>query len=177
MKLSQSSLSIIGILCAVIWLGCDDESDNGANNFTIGGSLRLSTKIAFVSTREGDDGIYVMNPDGTNVVKLTTNGVAAYYDFPDWSPDGTKIAFNRLTPREGNSIYVMNADGTNVVNINEHAIYDTTPAWSPDGTKIAFGKNKGIHADIYVINADGTDEINITNNPGYDSSPTWGLIR
>ena len=163
MKLSQSSLSIIGILCAVIWLGC-------GNDVTIDRSLLKSTKIAFVSTREGHDGIYVMNPDGRNVVNIAKNG--AYYDFPDWSPDGTKIAF--VSDREGNTdIYVMNADGTNAVNITNHGAYNDSPDWSPDGTKIAFSRERGSDDDIYVMNADGTNVVKITENETYDTTPAW----
>ena len=125
MKLSQSSLAIIGILCAVIWLGCGTDDDNSVDNVTIEDPLRPSTKIAFMSNREGNREIYVMNADGTNVT------------IEDPLRPSTKIAF--MSNREGNrEIYVMNADGTDVVNLTNHDAYDDSPAWSPDGKKIAF---------------------------------------
>ena len=49
-------------------------------------------KIAFVSTRDGNPEIYVMNADGTGVVNLSTN--AASDLGPAWSPDGTRLAFH-----------------------------------------------------------------------------------
>ena len=49
-------------------------------------------KIAFVSHRDGDFEIFVMNAtDGSGQTRLTNNG--ATDGVPDWSPDGEKIAF------------------------------------------------------------------------------------
>ena len=105
MKLSQLSVSILGILCAVIWLGCDDDD--------IRPSLLSSTKIAFASEHEGDYDICVMNADGTSAANITNHEADEYT--PAWSPDGTKIAFVKREDDAG--IYVMNADGTNVEKI------------------------------------------------------------
>ncbi|NIR36917.1 MAG: hypothetical protein GWN79_09475, partial [Actinobacteria bacterium] len=66
-------------------------------------------QIAFRSHRDDPAGdLYLMNADGTGVVRLTTDPSG---DFdPDWSPDGSRIAF--WSRRDGNpEIYVMNADG------------------------------------------------------------------
>jgi Tol biopolymer transport system component len=108
-------------------------------------------KIAFLSFRDEFKGqsnreIYLVTPDG--LVNLTRNSCAD--DEPDWSPDGTRIAWS--SDREGDfEVFVMDADGGNVERLTESG--GLTPRWSNDGTKIAFTKG----ASIVVMNADGSD--------------------
>jgi Tol biopolymer transport system component len=139
-------------------------------NWSPEGSKLAYTRHTWPTTRQPD--IYVMNTDGTNPVNLTASmpeGMSAGH--PDWSPDGTKIAFLSCPSAETGGacgIYVMNADGTNLVNITSAANSDLygTPVWSPDGTKIAFLSIPVVNeedCDIYVMNADGTNPVNITN--------------
>jgi Tol biopolymer transport system component len=66
-------------------------------------------KIAFVSTHDGDPEIFVMNPDGSGLRKLTDN--TAVDAAPSWSPDGGTIVFT--SDRSGSfELYRMNADGS-----------------------------------------------------------------
>jgi TolB protein len=51
--------------------------------------------------------IWVMNTDGSNLQKLTTQGG----DAPRWSPDGYKITFTDTRPENG-YLWIMNRDGT-----------------------------------------------------------------
>ena len=83
-------------------------------------------KIVFDSKRDGNTDIYVMDTNGNNVKRLTTD--PAYDRDPCWSPDGEKIVF--VSNRDGNDeIYVMNADGTNQINITNNPAEDRDPAW------------------------------------------------
>jgi hypothetical protein len=66
-------------------------------------------KIAFVSERDRNYGIYVMNADGSGQRRLTGN--ADPNAGQAWSPDGRKIAFLRPGGRTS-ELYVMNADGS-----------------------------------------------------------------
>ena len=81
------------------------------------------TQIAFRGDLDlvepsGDEEIYVMNADGTNVRQLTSN--ADFDSAPSWSPDGKQIVFERApagtftpgTEAQEKDIYVMRADGT-----------------------------------------------------------------
>ena len=169
MKLSQLCLATIGIVCAAIWLGCGDDEDTGATNFTIGPSLLLTTKIAFASDREGNRDIYVMNVDGTDVINITKH--EAYDDSPALSPDGQRIAF--VSTRAGSDdIYVMKVGSTNAVNISNRESYDDSPDWSPEGNKIVFRRLDGRGSDIYIMNADGTNVVKLTTH----KLPTFILI-
>jgi Tol biopolymer transport system component len=72
--------------------------------------------------------IYVMNADGTNQIPLTRH--RARDENPDWSPDGTEIAF--YSERTGNAqIYIMSADGTNERRVTHDPWYDQAVRWQP----------------------------------------------
>ena len=128
-----------------------------------------SSRIAFTSTRDLNEEIYVMNAeDGSNQIRLTNNNDID--QFPNWSPNSTKIAFTRNL-----DIYVMNAeDGSNQIRLTNNNSSDTHPSWSPDGTKIAFTSTRDGNFEIYVMNAeDGSEQIRLTNNNVIDRFPDW----
>jgi len=111
--------------------------------------------------------MYVINADGTNKKRLTTDG-----NNSSWSPDGKKIVFD--SERDGNSeIYIMNADGSHQINLSNNPANDWNPVWSPDGEKIAFVSDRDGNYEIYIMNADGSNQINLTNNPADDRFPDW----
>ena len=69
-----------------------------------------------------------MNADGSNQVRLTSNGALDTY--PDWSPDGARIIF--YSKEDGQyAIYVMNADGSGQTNITDYSARDIEPSWGP----------------------------------------------
>ena len=127
-------------------------------------------RIAFQSVRDGKFEIYVMNADGSDVIRLTDNEFGD--EQPAWSPDGRHIAFR--SARGGNiEIYVMNADGSGVVRLTDNDFYDWEPAWSPDGQRIAFRSDLDGDFDIYVMNTDGSGVVRLTDNDTYDTTPAW----
>jgi Tol biopolymer transport system component len=85
--------------------------------------------------------IWVMNPDGSGARSLRVVG-----QFPAWSPDGNRIAFEA-----GTNVFVMNADGSGVRQLTLTGGY-VWPTWSPDGARIATARGTA----IWVMNAGGT---------------------
>ena len=134
-----------------------------------------ASRIAFASTRDGNSEIYVVNPDGSALTRLTNHAAADIA--PVWSPDKSKIAF--ATNRHGSSnyeIYVMNADGTGQTRLTNHPAVDVAPAWSPNGTTIAFATNRhgSSNFEIYTMNAtNGGGLMRLTTNAAVDGDPAW----
>jgi TolB protein len=145
-------------------------------------------RIAFASDRDRPDStcpencrfeVYVMNADGGGVTRLTNNPSAIEALIAAWSPDGSKIAFEKYVfdpfyiSAEG--IYVMNADGSDPAQISSSFLPDSFLRWSPDGGKIAFSEERGAEEDnprefIYSINPDGSDATLLASDA---SNPNW----
>jgi dipeptidyl aminopeptidase/acylaminoacyl peptidase len=129
-------------------------------------------KIAFYTQRDNlpNIEIYSMNPDGSGQVNLTRT---PFEDFgPEWSPDGSKIAF--LTERDDTvnnraEIYTMNPDGSGQLRITETPGHENNVTWSPDGTRMAFYRD----GDIHVMNATGSGDTVLLGGPTEDSMPAW----
>ncbi|MGB7069089.1 MAG: DPP IV N-terminal domain-containing protein [Pyrinomonadaceae bacterium] len=127
-------------------------------------------KIAFTSPRDGNEEIYVMNPDGSNQTRLTNNTTNDFA--PSLSPDGSRIAF--MGRRDGNDeIYVMNADGSNQTRLTNNPAIDDTPFFSPDGNRIAFTSSRDGNSEVYIMDSDGSNQTRLTNNPAFDRNPSF----
>ena len=134
-----------------------------------------SGKIVFDSERAGNREIYVMNADGSNQTRLTSNGAADY--LPCFNADGSKIVFNStrnaVTYNGQNEIYVMNPDGTNQTRLTSNTAMDGEACFSPDGSKIAFESDRTGHFEIYVMDATGANQTRVTFNNGLSLRPTF----
>ena len=134
-------------------------------------------KLAISSPRSGfpaDSDLYTMDPDGTTQTRITTLDQDELN--PNWSPDGTKLVFERTAGMRAD-VYSANADGSNRVQLTTSTRSDLRPAWSFDGTKIVFASDRdsteGVF-DIFVMNANGTGQVNITNTPAINEDyPAW----
>jgi Tol biopolymer transport system component len=129
--------------------------------------------IAFVSTRDGNGEIYVMNADGSDQRRMTNWRL--WDGFPDWSPDASQIVYYSYLSEESWVIKAMGAGGSNPRQLTAGGTCEGAPHWSPDSTRITYdsGDCSGDHREIHVMNADGSNLRNLSNNEADDMLAAW----
>ena len=136
------------------------------------------TKVAFASDRNNNTDIYVVNIDGTNLVRATTS---QFIDSrPSFSPDGTRLVFdsNRNSPIGLTNLYLVNTDGTNETRLTNF-FFEFGARFSPDGSRIVYqgrtvvGQNS--ENEIFVMNANGSNAQQLTSNTVKDQNPSFSL--
>ena len=134
-------------------------------------SQAMLDRIVFSSNRDGYFDVWVCNLDGSDPVQLTNNSAGEY--LPQWSPDGTRIAFDREWSGSDRNIMTMDADGSSIAVLTDDDGLDTHPTWSPDGRRIAFETDRIGNLEIFSCFADGSQPTNLTNYVGADEDPDW----
>ena len=150
----------------------------------LGAAANGAGKVLFVSERDGNAEIYVMNADGSSQTRLTED--PGQDRDPSWSPDGTQIVF--ASDRDGDfELYTMSASGGDVTQLTDTADDEAWPVWSPDGGRIAFvrgtvddgwyrGDSIYVLMDdprLYVVDLDSGEETRFGSSIQSLYAPSW----
>jgi dipeptidyl aminopeptidase/acylaminoacyl peptidase len=110
--------------------------------------------------------LVTLSPGGGTGRRLSELTIAART--PDWSPDGTQIAF--VSSAAGSpDVYVANADGTGAREFAAGRQAENYPAWSPDGKSIAYTAGDS----LYVRALEGDATRRLARDGVQISSPSW----
>ena len=132
------------------------------------------SQIAYIEYLQSEQ-LWVMDADGGHphpITDIPNDGMGGFS--PDWSPDGTTIAFEIFDDRSWD-IYTVHPDGTDLRPLADGPGDEIQPVWSPDGSLIAymaslqasggFGDNTGTY-DVYTSRPDGTERTRVTTDAG-----------
>lgn len=176
------------VFCCVTFAGgqgnvdlCTVSLDKPETKHLIGDSGKLSheespawspdgKQIAFTSTRDGNQEIYLIDSTGQNLKRITQDpGLDAH---PTWTPDGRHLLF--ATNRWGDfEIAQVDVAGERVERLTTSRGLDDYPACSADGKWVAFLSNREKQYEVFVMPLLGGEPRNISQHPGSDNFPAW----
>lgn len=150
-----------------------DESGNDAQpRFSPSGD-----RVAFASDRSGQWDIWVVDANGRNPVQITRHSLPELH--PSWSPDGNRLVYCRINPRENRSeLWVVDLTNPGVKRVIGEGMF---PAWSPKGDKIAYQRARARGSRRFSLWTVEVDEKNDAMFPTEIASsgdaaliaPTW----
>jgi hypothetical protein len=128
------------------------------------------TRVAFSSNRGGSFDIYLMDPDGQNLRRLTSSSWNE--GEPAWTPDGGRILYT-ATSGTTTQIVTLSVDGGENRQLTTASGGNHSPSVSPDGRTIAFvSARDGNHA-IYTMGLDGSNQRRVTRGSARETSPRF----
>jgi len=132
-------------------------------------------QIAFCSDRTGAYEIWVMKANGKQERQITHLGTSA--TFPDFAPDGRRLAFAAPPPGETNAeLWLVPTEGgapTRVTHTPDTS--ERHPVWSPDGSKLLFVRLAGgTSGQLWTLDVRSGQETQLTFDPTFkDQTPDW----
>ena len=121
-------------------------------------------KICLYSSR---DGLYLINPDGTNLSKLVNGGF-----YPRFSNSSSTIFYNSVENEKVNLVRI-NYDGTDKLSLNNGQMVGGQFDISQDDEKIVYVKIEDNIRQIYLMNSDGSGQKKIYNSPNNCWHPSF----
>src|SRR3989454_548776 len=120
------------------------------------------SRIAFVSQRDGNTEIYVMNADGTGSARITNEPQPD--GRPAFAPDGQSLVFHSARTAGKQQIWAVNLDATGLTQLTRDSV-NASPTVSPDGQTIAYVSTRNKDADIWLMARDGSNQRQFTRSP------------
>jgi Tol biopolymer transport system component len=115
---------------------------------------RLTLAENYVSGPSSGNTDVFVSPAGGTSAPVPIGATTSYQNHPTFSPDGTKVAFDRGSP----GVSIAAADGTGTAVPLTNGGGGVQPSWSPDGTRIAFLKSTASDPVIRVVKTDGSGQ-------------------
>lgn len=134
-------------------------------------------EVAFVSNKDGSPRIYKMPipRPGVSLKDIKAELLTKYNKentAPNWSPDGTKIAYTALT-NGTRQIWIYDLEKRKEWQLTKGQGNKENPSWAPDSLHLIFNTTDTNRADLYIVNLNQPEAKKITSGPGEKRFPVW----
>ncbi|HWB41324.1 MAG TPA: LpqB family beta-propeller domain-containing protein [Gemmatimonadales bacterium] len=129
------------------------------------------TRIAFSSNRSGSYDLYLMDADGTNLRRLTTD--PGNEGEPVWTPDGLRLIYTGTPKGRPSQLHELRPDGKPPTPLSAEPGAHHSPAVSPDGRTLAFVSTRDGNQEIYVMPLGGGAARRVTRTDQRESHPRF----
>ena len=135
-----------------------------------------ATEIAFISSRDGNGEVYVMDADGGSARPATDNGSVNL--LPSWSPTGDAIVYTSWRHLNTPFLYLLSRGGRRktgrVLDALGTDMHQYRGVFDPSGERLAVVIANGkVPSEIYTVRPDGKRLRRLTKNRTIDVSPSW----
>ena len=180
-------VAVVAFLVAIAGIGIAAVTFEGSDQPAPAGAMANGPIYFRVGGADSGSRVESIEPDGTDRQVVFPEDSPVHYTRIDFSPDGSRIAFDNFLQGEY-GIETADPDGTDVVRLTD-GVNDSWASWSPDGTKILFSSTRydptiegclpgfpheyRCPTDIYVMDADGSNVTRLTDDPAGEFMPRW----
>lgn len=127
-------------------------------------------RLAFYSNRAGSFDLYVVNADGSELIRITDDP-RADDQFPSWSPDGKRLAFQSNRASDGD-IFLIRPDGTDLERLTRDGGRGT-PAWAPESNRVVYRRRVSGHLQLFWIDVASAATTQVTDAPSDHEVPDF----
>jgi len=129
----------------------------------------FTTKVVFVSTRDGNSEIYMMDYDGKRTRRITYNDSIDV--LPSWSADNEKVLYT--TYRNYNPDLFMFHLYTGKTELVAGGRANYAADWSRENDLLVFTSTRSGNAEIFVKDMKTNKIKRLTFNPAIDTTASW----
>ncbi len=157
----------------------------GAHGWSIQGHPEWKpdgTKIATIGGASHNSQIFIVDPDGTHPVRVTSNGAGKPRGGmnldPSWHPGGQSLLFigcpSFFCFASSYEVYGINANGSGETRLTNDDFADYDPYYSPSGNEIAWLRSIArTRWAIYRMRSGGAGQQPVIDDGGINSKPAW----